>query len=395
MANRFWEFVGRFIPGTTVRAEPVNDKFDGIESAFEAVEGELDRSIRLPATYTGTRSLPEVDPRECLLYVNASNQLSFYAMAAFNASVNDVAIKHADIVSRHGDIVTRHNNIITRHADIITKHDYVASVANSPAVGALLPLTPVANSLPYYTSGSAAALATLSAFGRSLIDDADAATARATLGAQAADATLTALAGATTAANKLAYFSGVDVVAMADLTAFARTLLDDADAATARETLGAQAADATLTALAGVATAANKVPYFTGTDTAAVFSIESFARAWLGNAYSDPPARHGMKAYGGDLGVLWTGSHVVADSPSTSSIALSSFPTYGVLHVQYLYGSQYGSFAVPYSHGGAFGQRFAIGAGYVSITEITSALIRFQAVGISGSVTITQIWAQV
>jgi hypothetical protein len=79
----------------------------------------------------------------------------------------------------------------------------------------------------------------------------------ASIGAQPLDATLSALSAAATAADKLPYFSGVDTVALADFTAAARTLLDDATVAAMRTTLGlaigtnVQAYDADLDAWAG------------------------------------------------------------------------------------------------------------------------------------------------
>ncbi len=77
------------------------------------------------------------------------------------------------------------------------------------------------------------------------------------------------------------YATGSDTFATADLTAFARSLLDDADAAAARATLGAQPLDTTLTALAGVVTAANKLIYATGSDTFATADLTAKARELL------------------------------------------------------------------------------------------------------------------
>lgn len=76
---------------------------------------------------------------------------------------------------------------------------------------------------------------------------------------QPLDATLTAFAGVSGSADVFPYFTGADAFATAPVTAFARTILDDANAAAVRTTLGATVTGAALFTAADAAAARTAV----------------------------------------------------------------------------------------------------------------------------------------
>jgi hypothetical protein len=169
---------------------------------------------------------------------------------------------------------------------------------SSASLEALRVITPAANTFVYFTSPTAAATSSVTAYARTLLDDVDAAAARTTLQAQLASAVLTTLATLTPATNKLPYFTGTSSATTTDLTSFARSLLDDNDAATARTTLGVYSSaesDAALTAglatkqplatnltnLAALTITGNTIPFYDGSSALGLTPVTTYGRGFL------------------------------------------------------------------------------------------------------------------
>ena len=191
------------------------------------------------------------------------------------------------------------------------------------------------------------------------------------IGAQAADADLTAIAGLTSAADKGIQFTGSGTAGTYDLTAAGKALLDDANASAQRTTLGlgtastldtgisntnvakftsgvadsdflkvngtsiegrsasevlsdigGQAADADLTAIAGLTSAADKGIQFTGSGSAGTYDLTTAGKALLDDA--DASAQRTTLGLG-TASVLDTGISNTNVPKFTSGVATGDF----------------------------------------------------------------------
>ncbi len=105
---------------------------------------------------------------------------------------------------------------------------------------------------------------------------------------QPLDGELTALAGLTSAANKLPYFTGSGTAALTEFTAAGRALLDDADASAQRTTLGLSAGATAAQASGAEITAGTE----TGIRTYSPADIVSFVDQHAAGAGVDPTPGH-------------------------------------------------------------------------------------------------------
>jgi hypothetical protein len=147
--------------------------------------------------------------------------------------------------------------------------------------------------LEYYTSSNTVSLTSISSLARTLLDDTSTAAMQTTLDLvpgvdiQEYSIPLASIAGLTTAADQMIYTTDSDVYDVTNLTPLARSLLDDTSTAAMQDTLGlvigtdVQAQDVELQAIAGLTSAENQLPYFTGSGTAALTTLTSVARTLL------------------------------------------------------------------------------------------------------------------
>ena len=250
-------------------------------------------SLKSPDSLSGivTFTMPGSDGSNGqVLTTNGSGTLSFTTLSSSLSLAGDSG---TDTLTVGSDTLT-----FTGGTGIsATVSDNQVSYGLDAELQALSSVTSAANKLPYFTGSGTASVTDLSAFGRTLIDDADAATARTTLGVDAAgtdnstDVTLAGSYDYLTLSGQQITLGQIDLTT--DVTGtlpLANGGVGSTTAAGARTNLGlvigtdVQAYDGELAALASVTSAANKLPYFTGSGTAAVTDLSAFGRSLIDDA---------------------------------------------------------------------------------------------------------------
>jgi len=305
------------VDGEIIEAQPLNDEFDALQTAFGAVtghthDGTTGNSPKINLTTSVSGTLPVANGGTGLTtlasFVTLTGTQTLTNKTLTSPAINTPTITGGTIsgitdlaVADGGTGASDASGARTNLGLVIGTHVQ----AYDAELAALAGLTSAADRLPYFTGSGTASLATFTSFGRSLVDDADASAARTTLelvigtNVQAYDADLTTWAGKTAPTGTVVGTTDTQTLTNKTLTsptinggtwtggtdlAVADGGTGASDASGARTNLGlvigthVQAYDAELAAIAGLTSAADRLPYFTGSGTASLATFTTFGR---------------------------------------------------------------------------------------------------------------------
>ena len=301
-----------YLEGGSFSAATHEDALDKLTKITQQIKEITDRSLKIPSANQSISTTLTAPTANYVLRVNSGATAVEWVSGASIGLTGAVTVSDSDLsITDNGDATkimkfeasgittgtTRTLTIPNASGTIALTSDLTAGYQPLDAdLTAIAGLTSAADKGIQFTGSGTAATYDLTTAGKALLDDADATAQRATLGlvigtdVQAYDAELAAIAGLTSAADTLPYFTGAGTASTTTLTTAGRALIDDANAAAQRTTLGlaigtdVQAYDSELAAIAGLTSAADSVPYFTGSGTAALMTTTAAARTVLDDA---------------------------------------------------------------------------------------------------------------